>query len=345
MSGPNGTPPHGPNGTPSHGGGSKPEVAVPSPYGSTRCALTYWDARYAQAGDEPFDWYMGYAALRELMFQVLPEAHTDPELLYVGCGTSELPAKLYEDGWRNVVGVDTSVVAVTRARGAGHHAGRHELQFLQMDACGGLEFPDGCFHVVIDKALLDTLATGGHAYVRIRALLAEVHRVLKPGGVYILISHGSAAVRLPWLLLEPTWGWRIEAARLPRPAPAVLTASLAAEGDDEDVFAGCAAGGAFFYFYVCTKPGGDAEGSCYGRSKGSAKQAPESRFGGKVPTSVGTDQASAPEMTSRRRSEAAEHANAEGREASSPASDQRAAATSAAQEELATDRTQSTEAY
>lgn len=323
-----------PNGTPPHGGGSKPEVAVPSPYGSTHCAVTYWDARYAQAGDEPFDWYLGYAALRELMFQVLPDSHAAPELLYVGCGTSELPSKLYEDGWQNVIGVDTSVVAVTRAKGARHHAGRHGLQFFQMDACGGLEFPDECFHAVIDKALLDTLTTGGHAYVRVRALLTEVHRVLKPGGTFILVSHGSAAVRLPWLLLEPTWGWRIEAARLPRQAPAVLTASLA-EGEDDDVFAGYTAEDAFFYYYACTKPGGEANGPYHGRVRSTQKQGSRG---------IGVE-GTAPETTGKSQSTTAEHASIEGEKVSSPGTNHAAAATSSAQGELDTGRTESTEAY
>lgn len=216
----------------------------PPPYGDTQCGPAYWDARHAAAGDDPFDWYMDYSRLSEVLNARLPPQEDEPEILDVGCGTSELAACLYADGWKNVIGVDTSVVAITRARGARRHVGRHELQFLQMDACQ-LEFPDSCFHAIIDKALFDTLVTGGHAFPRGRALLSEVHRVLRPGGVFFLVSHASVGARLPWLALDASWMWRVEVARLTKPFPACLGEEHAVQGNSASDF---------FYVYICTKP-------------------------------------------------------------------------------------------
>lgn len=218
----------------------------PPPYGDTHCGPAYWDARHAAAGDEPYDWYMDYTRLAPVLRLRLPPADSDPEVLDVGCGTSELASCLWADGWRNVIGVDTSVVAVTRARGARRHQGRHELQFLQMDACG-LEFPDACFHAVVDKALFDTIVTGGHAFPRGRAMLREVYRVLRPGGVFFLVSLADVASRLPWLALDAEWGWRVEVARVPRPVPICLTRDSGAQQHSS-------AASELFYVYICTKP-------------------------------------------------------------------------------------------
>jgi len=186
---------------------------------------------------------MDYARLSEVFHLRLPSPDQNPELLDLGCGTSEMAACLYADGWKNVIGIDTSVVAVNKARGARRHTGRHELQFLQMDACN-LEFPDECFHAIIDKACFDTIVTGGHAFPRGRAMLSEVHRVLKPGGVFILVSHAGVNARLPWLALDSSWGWKIEVAKLPKPFPTMIAYDGVMKRDTVSDF---------FYVYICTK--------------------------------------------------------------------------------------------
>ena len=69
----------------------------PPPYGDTVTGATYWDVRYAAAGDDSFDWYMDYAKLREILNLRLPGHLMEPEILDVGCGTSELAACLWKD--------------------------------------------------------------------------------------------------------------------------------------------------------------------------------------------------------------------------------------------------------
>merc|ERR1712087_650516 len=90
------------------------EPKDPPPYGDSQCGPVYWDARHNAGGDEPFDWYFDYDRLRPLLHEVLPNVQKEPEVLDLGCGTSEVPARLWRDGWRNVVGIDTSVVAITQ---------------------------------------------------------------------------------------------------------------------------------------------------------------------------------------------------------------------------------------
>lgn len=218
----------------------------PPPYGDLRYGSAYWDARHAAVGDLPFDWYMGYDRLASILRLRLPAPSAGAEILDIGFGTSEVPACLHADGWTNVTAIDTSVVAVTRARSARRHQGRSELQFLQMDACK-TEFPEKCFDAVIDKALLDTLVTGGHSFPRVRDMLAEVYKLLRPGGVFFCVSHSAVATRLPYLTHDSSKPWRIEVARVEKAQPQTAENLPKDEVPDD-------AGGGFFHIYICTKP-------------------------------------------------------------------------------------------
>jgi len=217
----------------------------PPPYGDLRYSTAYWDARHAAVGDMPFDWYMGYDRLAGILRQRLPPVSSGAEILDLGFGTSEVAACLHADGWTNVTAVDTSVVAVTRARSARRHRARTELQFLQMDACK-MEFPEECFDAVIDKALLDTLVTGGHSFPRARDMLSEVYRLLRPGGVFFCVSHAAVATRLPYLAHDTSKPWRIEVVR-------VAKTRIQEEGIPDDELPDDAGGG-YFHIYICTKP-------------------------------------------------------------------------------------------
>ena len=68
------------------------------------------DVRRPQAstGAAFFDWYLDYKRLRQLFHQELPAPDADPEILDVGFGTSEVPSRLFEDGWRCVTAIDAS---------------------------------------------------------------------------------------------------------------------------------------------------------------------------------------------------------------------------------------------
>lgn len=208
----------------------------------------YWEARYSCSAHDSFDWYMDPETVGPVLKKRLPSGKRSAELLEAGCGTSELAAWLHGQGWKLITGIDSSAAAIAKARGARRHATKPELQFMHMDACH-LSFPDSCFDAVYEKALFDTLLTGGQAVARAAQYLEEVHRVLRSGGVFILVSHGSLAVRLPWFAFNPAWNWSIEMCKLPKPPPPFLGS------DAEDADEG-AAHSKFFHVYVLTKRGG-----------------------------------------------------------------------------------------
>ncbi len=94
-------------------------------------------------------------------------------ILDLGCGYGRLTRELDELGYRNVTGADTSGEMIRR--------GLEEAPYLHLVEIQGLPLPweDGSFEAVLLFSLLTCVPDREDQ----RALLDEVRRVLRPGGV------------------------------------------------------------------------------------------------------------------------------------------------------------------
>ena len=80
------------------------------------------------------------------------------------------------------------------------------MAYKQMDA-RKLQFEDGAFECVIDKACFDALLSGDNSTPNSAAMLSEVHRVLAPNGVYICITYGVPAARSTYFDNKDLFDW------------------------------------------------------------------------------------------------------------------------------------------
>lgn len=105
-----------------------------------------------------------------------PHVPRDARVLDLGCGYGRVTAEVWRHGWRRVVGADTAegMIAVGRRR------------FPHLDLCtiepGALPWADGGFGAVVLFSVLTCVPDDGEE----EALVAEVARVLAPGGVIYL---------------------------------------------------------------------------------------------------------------------------------------------------------------
>jgi len=60
-----------------------------------------------------------------------------------------------------------------------------------------LQYKNESFDFLIDKGTLDALLCGDKAIMQTAVMLKECHRVLKTGGVYMVVTYGKPSNRLP----------------------------------------------------------------------------------------------------------------------------------------------------
>jgi hypothetical protein len=136
-------------------------------YGDT----TYWNQRYEEDKDSPFDWLFDFSELQEIIEYLLPQKNL--KTLLVGSGNAPFSPDLwawtcfafdianliyshlfhrYSKGkYTNLINIDLSSVAINT------QAEKYpEQQWMVMDVLN-MTFPDNYFPVVLDKSLVDTL--------------------------------------------------------------------------------------------------------------------------------------------------------------------------------------------
>lgn len=128
--------------------------------------------------------YATHYHLRELFDRL---AGSRGRLLEVGCGIGVDSIQLAKCGF-DVTAVDLTESALTVAKEFATHRGV-DVQF-QLGNAEGLDFPDATFDAVYSFGVL-------HHTPDIQRAVAEVRRVLKPGGTaYVMLYHRDSLVNL-----------------------------------------------------------------------------------------------------------------------------------------------------
>jgi SAM-dependent methyltransferase len=105
-------------------------------------------------------------------------AFVDPtgRVLDYGCGYGRQLSELADLGYRDLVGIDPSAAMVERARGL--------LPGVQIEQCERppATYPDASFDAILLSAVLTCVADDAEQL----ALIAEIRRLLRPGGILLL---------------------------------------------------------------------------------------------------------------------------------------------------------------
>ncbi|KAL3843478.1 hypothetical protein ACJIZ3_000881 [Penstemon smallii] len=171
----------------------------------------YWDQRFAQ--EEHYEWFKEYSHFRHLIIQYVKP---NSSVLEIGCGNSQLCEELYRDGITELTCIDLSSVAVDKMKQRLFSKGYKGIKVLEADMLD-LPFDNECFDVVIEKGTMDVLfVDSGDPWnpepvtvSKVMAMLNDVHRVLKPGGIFISITFGQPHFRRRFFN-APTFTWSIE---------------------------------------------------------------------------------------------------------------------------------------
>jgi ubiquinone/menaquinone biosynthesis C-methylase UbiE len=100
---------------------------------------------------------------------------------------TDLGFKLYDNGYKDITSIDISSVVINKMDRA---KGNRTMTFLEMNI-SQMVFPDNTFDIIFDKGTLDTLLTSLESFPIFLAGVAEIRRVLKPTGRFLLVSFGG----------------------------------------------------------------------------------------------------------------------------------------------------------
>jgi SAM-dependent methyltransferase len=157
---------------------------------------SYWAARYnseAEVKRMVENYQVGFDRIRPF---VLKFCSPKQPLLVLGCNHSRLADELHLAGYKSVTCVDNAQQCVTSRLKAGRGLDEYgAVHLLHVDA-RKLVFPDQSFNAIIDRGQLDTLDFLPRAESDQSRVLSEVHRVLRPGGMFVLMTQVDPANRM-----------------------------------------------------------------------------------------------------------------------------------------------------
>jgi len=122
--------------------------------------------------------------------------------LVVGCGNSDLSDEMFRDGFTDLWSVDYSSTVIDKMKQKMPH-----LKFETMD-CRAMRYESDTFDCLVDKGTLDAILCGQDSAKNADALLNECYRVLRPGGIFAVITYGDPTCRICHLN-KPRYRWRI----------------------------------------------------------------------------------------------------------------------------------------
>eukprot|EP00760_Papus_ankaliazontas_P025475 PhM_4_TR2734/c0_g1_i1/m.9197 len=169
----------------------------------------YWDERY-KANDTTFDWFVSLEPLKEIL---LPLAKPEVKILIVGCGNSRLSAQLYDAGAKNITNIDISEVVIGQMKQ--RYKDMDTMEWVRMDGTK-MEFPDGTFDLVIDKATTDSLLCGSNSFHIVYQLNKQISRVMKKGAHYVCVSYGQPDTRIDHFRRKKLF-WDVEHKTIDKP--------------------------------------------------------------------------------------------------------------------------------
>lgn len=131
--------------------------------------------------------------LRELEIKFVRDHAKGPNVLDIGCGNGYTLISLARVLEGNLIGLDFSENMIQGARSLVERFKGELRREPSFDVCDvrKLPYPDSSFDTVVSERLIFNLPTREDQEATIR----EVHRVLKPGGVYLMVEGNEDGLR------------------------------------------------------------------------------------------------------------------------------------------------------
>lgn len=156
----------------------------------------YWDEMYQGFGDfskDEYEWYFGWSEIKPYFQEHVPVPDADDattKILIPGMGNDPLLLDLVGAGYRDITAFDYSEGAVGRQTELLSYDSNAEdaVTLLCRDARALDDEWTNAFDVILEKGCLDALYLSDETDGNVARAADELHRVLKPSGIFMSVS-------------------------------------------------------------------------------------------------------------------------------------------------------------
>ena len=154
----------------------------------------YWENKYKDISTT-FDFYDEYEIIKQSIEDLKLSKRCT--ILNIGIGNSEFCEKMYDEGYKKIYNIDFSRTVIHFMKERNKKL-RSSMHFETMDA-KEMSYENNKFDIVFDKGVFDCVLCGTNTN-NINKFLKEVYRVIKPKGIYFMISNTGPEERIDFLL-------------------------------------------------------------------------------------------------------------------------------------------------
>ena len=160
---------------------------------------SYWNDRYSKVeadGSDCYEWYLDVDVATSILQPYLEtEGSLASRILIIGCGNSSLSYTIFNAGYKNIVNIDFSGVVISNMQKKYRKC--EGMQYLVADVRNLGLFADESFDFIFDKGCLDAVFSRTDGVDTVHLVCEQLSRLLVDKGVFISISYGVPATRIP----------------------------------------------------------------------------------------------------------------------------------------------------
>ena len=160
--------------------------------------VEWWDEYYVDERPQPYDWFCSCHYMATLIESLV---RVEEEILMVGCGNAPFSDDLHALGFTRQINIDNCEVVINQQRARYPHLN------WDIGDVRTMSYNTGRFDVVFDKGLLDNMYCYRSPEENCAAALSEMYRVLRPGGIFIVLSCHEASEVRGSMTADPNWMW------------------------------------------------------------------------------------------------------------------------------------------
>jgi len=113
---------------------------------------------------------------------------------------------MYDDGYPFLYNIDISENVINNMKERNINRPNmiciYSIKLVEVGDVRDIKYENNFFDLAVDKSTIDALLCGDNSFLNVAIMTKEVQRILKTGGIYMVISYGAPENRLLHLVYQ-----------------------------------------------------------------------------------------------------------------------------------------------